>query len=65
MKHKEEINNLTHLQMAKLWRFHPAGHPYFRSDCLVLFDHFNKRFQSYGGMTPHISKLLGWGTDEN
>lgn len=54
-----EINNLDHEQMAYLWRFSKAGHPYFRSD-LPLFELFNKRFKEFGGWTPEISKKIGW-----
>jgi hypothetical protein len=56
----EKINNMTAEQMARLWRFAPAGHEYFVSGS-VLNEHFKKRFKELGGMTPEISKRIGWG----
>ena len=57
-KHKKAIDEMTHEDMAHLWRFAPAGHDYFRTD-LPLFDHFQARFKSLGGFTPAISKSIG------
>lgn len=56
---KKEIDQLGQFEMARLWRFAPSGHPYFRND-LPLFDHFNARYKDLGGMTPEISKALGF-----
>lgn len=53
----ERIDGMSQLEMARLWRFAPAGHPYFDAD-LPLFDYFEARFR---GFTPEISKALGWG----
>ncbi len=58
-EHKKTIDEMSQTQMASMWRFTPAGHPYFRSD-LPLFDYFQKRFKDLGGMTPGISKTIGW-----
>ncbi len=55
----EKIDGMSHLDMAKLWRFAPSGHPVFNSN-LPLFQHFKERFDSFGGMTPAISKAIGW-----
>lgn len=56
---KKKIDNMSHIEMATLHRFAPAGHAIFRDD-LPLCDYFNERFQSLGGMTPEISKKIGW-----
>lgn len=56
--YKAEIDLMTHSAMARLWRFAPPGHIYFRGD-LPLFDHFKARFEKLGGMTPSISKQIG------
>lgn len=57
--HTNIINNMTQIQMARLWRFTPSGHIYF--DCALPFYHiFQKRFAELGGMTPDISKSIGW-----
>jgi len=56
---KETIDGMSHREMARLWRFAPSGHPIFRRD-LPLFKYFDKRFNDAGGMTPEISKSIGW-----
>jgi len=57
-RHEEAIDKLSHAQMARLWRYGPAGHLYFVSG--PLHEYFMKRFDSFGGMTPGISKAIGW-----
>jgi hypothetical protein len=59
-KNLEEISRMSHYDMCALWRFAPAGHPYF--DCTLPYvDAFKKRlFDELGGFTPEISKSLGW-----
>ena len=55
----EEINSMSQEDMARLWRFAPAGHDYF--DSTKPYNAiFKKRFQEVGGMTPAISKSIGW-----
>lgn len=56
---KRTIDTMAHRDMARLWRFAPSGHPIFRND-LPLFEYFKARFQKLGGMTPAISKEIGW-----
>ncbi len=56
---KEKIDKLSRLKMATLYRFAPAGHPYFDSTNPVS-DYFNKRFSELGGFSPKISKEIGW-----
>jgi hypothetical protein len=53
------IDNMSHLEMARLWRFTPSDSPYF-DDRLPYFEIFEKRFKKLGGMTPEISKEIGW-----
>lgn len=55
----DEINSLSHLEMARLWRFAPPGHPYFDGS-LPYSEIFMKRYNDFGGMNPSISKELGW-----
>lgn len=57
---KKEIDAMSQMAMAKLWRFAPSGHPYFRNDIPELSKRFNKRFAKLGGFTPEISKAIGW-----
>jgi len=54
----ESINCMTQRDMASLWRYAPAGHPYF-DKTKPFFEVFNKRFKSLGGFTPAISKSIG------
>ena len=56
---KKKIDKMGHFEMARKWRFAPAGDPLFDST-LPLAKYFNERFQKLGGMTPEISKKLGW-----
>ena len=56
---KLNIDKLSQMEMASLQRSAPSGHPYF-DNRLPLWDHFKKRFKELGGMTPEISKAIGW-----
>jgi len=53
----DTINQMSQRDMASLWRYAPAGHPYFDKR-KPYFDVFNKRFKELGGFTPSISKSL-------
>ena len=57
---KKTIDEMSQVQMASLWRFAPSGHPYFDKR-LPLFEYFQARFKSLGGMTPAVSKSIGLG----
>jgi hypothetical protein len=54
-----KIYGLTHRGMAHKWRFTSTGHPWFDST-QPYFRHFERRFKKLGGMTPEISKSIGW-----
>jgi len=56
-RHKEIINQMSQMEMARLMRFAPAGYLYFTKP---LSGYFEKRFHKLGGMTPAISKAIGW-----
>lgn len=56
---KDNIASMSQLEMARLQRFAPSGHPVFNSK-LPLYEIFEKRFRELGGMTPAISKRIGW-----
>jgi hypothetical protein len=55
----KRIDTYSHLQMAIMFRFSRVGHPYFDSQ-LPFYEYFMKRFKELGGMTPEISKEIGW-----
>ena len=56
----ERIKQMSQIEMARLWRFAPSGHPIFSTLNDPLFQIFEERFQELGGMTPKISKAIGW-----
>jgi len=58
-EHLKTIACMDHYALAQLHRFAPAGHPYFDSSGR-LYPAFKARFDSLGGMTPEISKQVGW-----
>jgi hypothetical protein len=53
---KKKIDAMTQVDMARLWRFSPSGHPIFVNDS-ELYKYFEARFK---GFTPEISKRIGW-----
>jgi hypothetical protein len=56
---KNKIDKMSQIQMASMWRFSGAGHPVFNST-LPLYEYFKAKFDKLGGMTPEISKQIGW-----
>ena len=56
----KRISTMDQVYMAKLVRFAAAGHPVFYGPN-DLSKAFFDRFDSLGGMTPSISKMIGWG----
>jgi hypothetical protein len=57
---KTDIDSMSQEAMASLWRFAPSGHPYFDARNFDLYEYFRARFKEKGGMTPAISKSIGW-----
>jgi len=58
-KWKDKIDKMTRVEMARLWRFAPAGHPIFNKQ-FPLYEYFKARYDNLGGMSPAISKQIGW-----
>ena len=56
---KHRIDGMDQMACAELQRFAEPGHPVFRSD-LPLWGYFRAHFDALGGMTPKISKAIGW-----
>lgn len=56
-QHKADIDKLSQRQMAAIQRFAATGHTYFGPE---LYRYFRSRFNEKGGMTPKISKGIGW-----
>jgi len=55
----DDLKKMSHEDCARLWRFAPFGNVYFSNE--ALYEEFQKHFKSLGGMTPEISKKIGWG----
>lgn len=60
----DKINAASHKELCLLERFAPGGHPvfYWKFEIFKLFD---QRFFKLGGMTPPMSKLIGFDLKEN
>ena len=58
-KWKIKIDEMPLMEMARLHRFAPSGHPIFDTS-LPLYEQFKARFEDLGGFTPAISKQIGW-----
>lgn len=56
---KDVIDGFDHLACVRSLRFLPAGHPIFVEP--ELADHFKARLDHFGGVTPVVSKTIGWG----
>jgi hypothetical protein len=55
---KSQIDAMSLYEMAQVWRFAPLGDLRLRGEEGA---YFQTRFYEMGGMTPQISKLIGWG----
>ena len=56
---EDEIAKMSQREMARFHRFTPSGHPIF-DNRYTLYETFQTRFKELGGMTPTISKAIGW-----
>lgn len=54
---KRKIDNLSQIQIAKIIRFAPPGYELCVGEA---GDYLYERFKKLGGMTPAISKMIGW-----
>jgi len=59
-EYKKSIDGMTQYDMGRLQRFAPIGHPIFDSRNEGLYEYFQEKFKSLGGMTPGLSKELGF-----
>ena len=55
---KERIDQMSHEELARLYRFSPSHHMVIQTP--ELWAYFAARFESFGGMAPEISKRIGW-----
>lgn len=54
---RERINKMTHEELARSLRFDPPGSPQWQG---LRGQYRMERFKSLGGMTPEMSKRIGW-----
>lgn len=54
---KTQIDEMSQEDMARRFRFGSAGDAMLTGEA---GDYFMERFKSLGGMTPEISKKIGW-----
>lgn len=55
---KNQIDQMTHLELCRKWRFADAGDPLLQGEAGDYFKH--RLFGDLGGFTPAISKAIGW-----
>src|SRR5215471_2396871 len=58
---KQKIDVLTHEQLARRWRFLPAGDPFWQGE---LGKYAKDRLTLFGGITTEMSKRIGWENPE-
>ena len=54
---KAEIDGWSREEMARKWRFSKVGDPIFQG---ARGRYLRERFSRLGGMSPEISKRIGW-----
>lgn len=55
---KKEIDNMTHEEMAKLWRFGDSSNKFLQGEVGKYFS--DRLFNHFGGFNPLLSKKIGW-----
>ena len=58
LEQHRRIDAMTHLEMAAFWRFAPSSDPIVQGS--DLWELFEKKFKEFGGMTPEMSKRIGF-----
>ena len=54
----EEVEQMTRLELCRLWRFARAGEFWERGN--PISEAAKKRLDTLGGFSPEISKQIGW-----
>ena len=55
---QEQINQMSHMDLCRLWRHGQSGNPLLQGTAGALVKH--RLFQELGGFTPALSKAVGW-----
>ena len=59
----KKIDKMTATELLDLQRNAPSGHSVFSDD--KLYKQFQKRLKKLGGITPSLSKSVGWSLKED
>ena len=57
-KLKEDIDKMTHSELASLWRFGKSENKYLQGEAGEYLK--DRLFNRFGGFNPSLSKNLGW-----
>ncbi len=57
---KQQIDNLSHLQLCKAWRFGTGEKEWFDKSYEASTYFKDRLFNYFGGFTPQISKQIGF-----
>jgi hypothetical protein len=58
-KWKHKIDNMTHEELARMYRFERHTHPIFTLENDEVYQYFENAFNKFGGMTKSIGKEIG------
>lgn len=54
---KKEIDAMSRIELARRWRFAPAGDTFWQGERGA---YATERFKALGFFSPEISKTIGW-----
>jgi hypothetical protein len=54
---KARIDAMSHYELCRIWRFAVPADPLFQGE---VGEYFAAKLKEKGGMTPEISKAIGW-----
>ncbi len=57
---KDKIDAMSHEEMARLWRFSPAGATPIFDNTQPIWSYFKEKWDKLGGWNPTLSKKIGW-----
>lgn len=57
-KLKEDIDNMSHEELASLWRFGKSENKYLQGEVGEYLK--DRLFNHFGGFNPSLSKKIGW-----
>jgi len=55
---KEDIDKMSHKELATLWRFGKSENDYLQGEIGIYLK--DRLFNHFGGFNPSLSKEIGW-----